>query len=58
MMNRCNFTASTGFFLLNSLCVCVPVAQWLEHCVSNAKVVGSIPREHTYLQKIYSLNAL
>ncbi len=27
---------------------CVPVAQWLEHCVSNAKVVGSIPREHTY----------
>ncbi len=27
-----------------------PVAQWLEHCVSSAKVVGSIPREHTYLQ--------
>ncbi len=27
---------------------CVPVAQWLEHCVSSAKVVGSIPREHTY----------
>ncbi len=26
----------------------VPVAQWLEHCVSSAKVVGSIPREHTY----------
>ncbi len=25
----------------------VPVAQWLEHCVSNAKVVGSIPRENT-----------
>ncbi len=24
----------------------VPVAQWLEHCVSSAKVVGSIPREH------------
>ncbi len=23
----------------------VPVAQWLEHCVSSAKVVGSIPRE-------------
>ncbi len=30
--------------------VCVPVAQWLEHCVSSAKVVGSIPREHTYWQ--------
>ncbi len=25
----------------------VHVAQWLEHCVSSAKVVGSIPREHT-----------
>ncbi len=34
----------------------VPVAQWLEHCVSSAKVVGSIPREHTYWQKMYSLN--
>ncbi len=29
---------------------CVLVAQWLEHCVSSAKVVGSIPREHTYWQ--------
>ncbi len=26
----------------------VPVAQWVEHCVSSAKVVGSIPREHMY----------
>ncbi len=26
----------------------VPVAQWLEHYVSSAKVVGSIPREHIY----------
>ncbi len=26
----------------------VPVALWLEHCVSSAKVAGSIPREHTY----------
>ncbi len=26
--------------------ISVPVAQWLEHCVSSAKVVGSIPREH------------
>ncbi len=24
------------------------VAQWLEHCVSSTKVVGSIPREHMY----------
>ncbi len=30
----------------------VPVAQWLEHCVSSAKVVGSILREHMYWQKI------
>ncbi len=29
----------------------VPVAQWLEHCVSSAKVVGSIPREHMYWLK-------
>ncbi len=29
---------------------CVHVAQWLEHCVSSAKVVGSIPREQTYWQ--------
>ncbi len=26
----------------------VPVPQWLEHCVSSAKVLGLIPREHTY----------
>ncbi len=26
----------------------VPVAQWLEHCVNSAKLVGSIPREHTH----------
>ncbi len=26
----------------------VPEAQWLEHCVSSANVVGSIPREHMY----------
>ncbi len=26
----------------------VPVAQWLEHCVNSAKVVGSNPREHMY----------
>ncbi len=26
----------------------VAVAQWLEHCTSSTKVVGSIPREHMY----------
>ncbi len=41
---------------------CVPVDQWLEHCVSSAKVVGSIPREHLSTLVIltiqmYSLNA-
>ncbi len=41
-----------------TLCNLVPVAQWLEHCVSSAKVVGSIPREHMYCQKLYNLNAL
>ncbi len=29
----------------------VPVAQWLEHCVSSAKVVVSIPREHILTKK-------
>ncbi len=33
----------------SDICIkCVPVDQWLEHCVSSAKVVGSIPREHMY----------
>ncbi len=31
----------------------VPLAQWLEHCISSAKVVGSIPREHTYITYFY-----
>ncbi len=31
----------------------------VEHCLSSAKVVGSIPREHTHTdKKMYSLNAL
>ncbi len=39
--------------------ISVPVAQWLEHCASSAKVVGSIPREHMYKKKkMYNLNAL
>ncbi len=32
----------------------VPVAQWLEHCVSSAKVVGSIPREHILTINVYA----
>ncbi len=38
----------------------VPVAQWLEHCISSTKVVGSIPREHMYKKKKknYTLNVL
>ncbi len=40
------------------LCMCVPVAQWYCIALATQKVVGSIPREHTYWQKLYSLNAL
>ncbi len=36
------------------MCSCGSV---VEHCVSSANVVGSIPREHI-LKKMYSLNAL
>ncbi len=28
--------------------VCVPVAQWLSIALAAQKVVGLIPREHTY----------
>ncbi len=37
-----------AFERITLITACVPVAQWLEHCVSSGKVVGSIPREHTY----------
>ncbi len=37
-----------NFYAKYNLNKCVPVAQCLEHCVSSAKVVGSIPREHIY----------
>ncbi len=37
-----------SIFVTHSAINSVPVAQWLEHCVSSAKVVGLIPREHTY----------
>ncbi len=29
----------------------------VEHCVSSAKVVGSIPREHILTIQMYSLNS-
>ncbi len=34
----------------------VPVAQWLEYCVSSAKGCGFNSQEHTYWQKMYNLN--
>ncbi len=45
-----SFRLSPGtqnFYRMCASCT-VPVAQWLEHCVSSAKVVGSIPGEHMY----------
>ncbi len=39
---------STGVVPGLSRKITVPVAQWLEHCIGSAKVVGPIPREHTY----------
>ncbi len=38
----CNFNP---FNILFNICSCGSV---VEHCVNSAKVVGSIPREHTY----------
>ncbi len=38
--------------------IMIPVFSVVEHCVSSAKVVGSIPREHTHWQYMYNLNAL
>ncbi len=48
-----NNVATSSYIFNNSQMQpkCVPVAQWLEHCASSAKVVGSIPREHMYWQK-------
>ncbi len=42
-----------GIVIANHSCGSV-----VEHCVSSAKVVGSIPREHILTKKMYSLNAL
>ncbi len=49
-----SLTVITINILFKDLCLTpfsVPVAQWLEHCVSSAKVVGSIPREHILTKK-------
>ncbi len=43
--------------IYGKLCVC-SCGSVVEHCVSSAKVVGSIPREHMYWQNMYNLNAL
>ncbi len=43
-----SFTVISLQWLMNQMSLCVPVAQWLEHCISSAKVVGSIPRDHMY----------
>ncbi len=48
-------TASTSVETLN-MCSCI--AQWLSIASAVQKVVGSIPREHTYRLKMYSLNAI
>ncbi len=44
-----NYPVETITYPLD-MCSSVPVAQWFELCVSSTKVVGSIPREHTYWQ--------
>ncbi len=36
------------YVIMKARIMSVPVAQWLEHCVSSVEVVGSIPREHMY----------
>ncbi len=38
-------------YLFIYIYISVRVAQWLKHCVSSAKVVGSIPREHILTKK-------
>ncbi len=43
VLSLCNFMIN-----LKVKCSCGSV---VEHCISSAKVVGSIPREHTYWQK-------
>ncbi len=50
----CNLTRASNCAFLDG----VPVAQWLEHCVSSAKVVGSIPGNTHTDKKMYNLNAL
>ncbi len=44
-----------NFFQINL--INVPVAQWWSIALAEQKVMGSIPREHTYWQ-MYNLNVL
>ncbi len=47
------------YIYIHIIYICVPVAQWLEHCVSSAKVVGfDSQRTHILTIQMYSLNAL
>ncbi len=48
-LNKLACRGKVLFYFSNSLDV--PVAQWLEHCVSSAKVVVSNPREHILTKK-------
>ncbi len=48
LMWGCMSAAGVGELHFIDGIMSVPVAQWLEYCVSSAKVVGSIPREHMY----------
>ncbi len=50
-MGSCFWTLNINFYQQNRSATLVPVAQWLEHCISSAKVVGSIPRERILKKK-------
>ncbi len=47
---------NSGLVMLYKLYILFLWLTGLEHRISSTKVVGSIPREHTYCQKMYSLN--
>ncbi len=45
MLNESNLTVKTRVMLKVKVNVSFPVAQLVEHGASNAKIMGSIPRE-------------
>ncbi len=47
-----------GMRLLFECVIPISCGAVVEHCIRNVKVVGSIPREPLYWQKMYNLNAL